>query len=92
MDEHISPLKRSAFPIAPSELFFAAPISCSDEMTEQEWRLECDRMFAHSRLTQKFIAGQLNPSDYMDGLADLGENPFFLDDLWDDGKSLLLPN
>lgn len=91
MEELTSRLKKSASPTPPSELFFAAPISCSDAISEEEWKAECDRMFAHSRLTQKFVSGQLNPNDYMDGLADLGEDPFLLDDLWSEGQSLLLP-
>lgn len=91
MAEHTSPLNKSQAPISPSELFFASPISCSDGMTEQEWAAECDRMFAHSRLTQRFVSGLLCPDDYMDGLADLGEEPYLLDDLWSEGGSLLLP-
>lgn len=78
----------------PSNLdeFFAAPILVTPTQSEEEWRAECRRMFAHSRLTQQFVAGQICPDDYMDGLADLGENPYLLEDYWAEGHSLLLPS
>jgi hypothetical protein len=72
--------------------YFASPILVTPNQSQEEWRSEAQRMFAHSRLTQMFVSGQLCPDDYMDGLADLGENPLLLEDLWAEGHSLLLPS
>jgi hypothetical protein len=72
--------------------YFAAPILVTPNQSAEEWRTEAQRMFAHSQLTQLFVAGKLHPDDYMDGLADLGENPLLLEDLWAEGHSLLLPS
>jgi len=78
----------------PSNLdeFFAMPIIVTPAQTEEEWRSECRRMFSHNQLTQRFITGEISPEDFMDGLADLGENPLLLEDHWVEGRSFLLPS
>ncbi len=70
------------------ELFFAIPADLSAGMDDEHCHSEISRMFAHSRLTQQFVDGQISPSDYADGLASLGHDPNQLADMWEQGKMI----
>ena len=50
---------------------------------------ECERMFNHSRLTQKFVDGEISPQDFEDSIADLGLDPYQVVEQWEEGNSLL---
>lgn len=91
MDELTLNLNRFALPSNPNiGLLLAIPAVYTPDQSDQEWRDETARMFAHSRLTSLFTSGQISPDDYADGLAELGYDPSALDDLWVEGGSLLL--
>ena len=72
------------------ETLLAIPACYDPNMTDEDWQAEIDRMFYHSRNTQQFIAGKLSPADYEDSIAQLGFNPYELENLWAEGESLLL--
>ncbi len=91
MDERILSSNEHQSPPYPDDdngaldLFFAIPAPVGGLSQTEDFA----RMFAHSRLTQRFVAGQISPADYADGLADLGHDPNLLADLWEKGIRLL---
>lgn len=92
MGEHTSPGKRQQLAPRPNlELYLAIPVNCDESLTEEDWKAETERMFQHSRITQQFINGEISPADYECWIAESGFDPYDLGELWDDGKSLLLP-
>lgn len=70
-------------------LYLGIPALLSDALSEEEWSKEITRMLNHSRLTQLFLEGHISPSDYEDWLADSGLNPYEVEELWENGISLL---
>lgn len=88
MAELILPGKRSASaPIADLDFqqFFALPAVITEDMTDEDWEEEMKRMFHASQATHKFVQGVLSPEDYQDALADLGHNPYALEQIWSEG-------
>lgn len=71
------------------ELYLAIPALSNAGMSEEDWRRECDRMFNHSRMVQKFVDGTISPQDFEDSLSDLGLDPYEIEESWDEGNSLL---
>lgn len=65
--------------------FFALPAVLTEGMSDEDWEAEMRRMFYASQATHKFVQGQLAPEDYQDALADLGHNPYALEDFWSEG-------
>lgn len=89
MEEHKSNGKALQSQPKPNlELYFAIPAQHTEGMSDEDWDAEMERMFKQSLLTRDFVRGQLSPEDYSDGLADLGENPYHLGELWENGISL----
>lgn len=87
----ISKWKRmqSAPPPNDPELFFAIPALYYPNQTQEEWDEEVQRMAKHSQLSRQFLAGTISPADYEIGIAELGINPYELEDLWAEGETLL---
>ncbi len=88
MVELILPGKPSASAPKPDidfQQFFALPAVLTEDMSDEDWEEEMRRMFRASQATHKFIQGQLAPEDYQDALADLGHNPYALEQFWSDG-------
>lgn len=71
------------------ERYLAIPALSNEGMSEEDWSRECDRMFKHSRMVQKFVEGSISPQDFEDSIADLGLDPYEIEESWDEGNSLL---
>jgi hypothetical protein len=65
--------------------FFALPAAITEDLSDEDWEEEMRRMFRASQATHKFVQGQLAPEDYQDALADLGHNPYALEQFWSEG-------
>lgn len=90
MDGHTSNGNAQPSQLGPNlDLYFAIPAVNREGMTDEDWNTECERMFRHSQLTRQFVEGKISPEDFQDGLADLGHNPDILEEIWDEGTSLL---
>lgn len=76
-------------PRANLDLYLAIPARSEEGMTEEDWQAECDRMFRHSRRVQQFVDGKISPQDFEDSIADLGLDPYQVEESWDEGNSLL---
>lgn len=90
MVEHI--LNGNGSPLAPKpnlDLYLAIPAVHNESMSDEDWEAECERMFRQSKLARQFVDGQISPRDFEDGLANLGHNPYLLEEIWDEGTSLL---
>lgn len=72
------------------ELYLAIPAFYSPEMSDEDWQSEINRMFQSSQLTRLFVDGRISPADYECGLAELGINPYQVEECWSEGESLLL--
>jgi hypothetical protein len=70
------------------QTYFALPATITQDMTDEDWEEEMRRMFQASQATHKFVQGQLSPEDYQDALADLGHNPYELEQFWSEGGTL----
>jgi hypothetical protein len=76
-------------PRANLDLYLAIPARTGEGMSEEDWTAECDRMFRHSRMVQRFVNGEVSPQDFEDSIADLGLDPYQVEESWDEGNSLL---
>lgn len=70
------------------ERFLWLPAELGPGMTDEDWQAEIDTMFKASKLTRKFVDGNLSPEDFEDALNDLGYDPHQLGDMWEAGVSL----
>jgi hypothetical protein len=71
------------------ELFLATPIIITSEMDESTFRYEYERMRLRSDVTREFVAGRLDVSDYLEGLAEGGVDVDAAIDTWASGQSYM---
>ncbi len=70
------------------ERYLWLPAEHDPNMSDEDWMQEIEIMFTASKLTRKFVDGDLSPDDYSGALADLGYDPHELGELWENGVSL----
>lgn len=91
MDALTSPGKKSQSQLKPNpdfQRYFALPAQIEGDMSDEDWENEMRRMFIASQATHQFVQGKLHPEDYQDALADLGHNPYELEQFWSEGGTL----
>lgn len=92
MEEHTSPGKPLESPLKREtdfQTFFALPANVTADMTDEDWEHEMRKMFQASQSTHLFVQGKISPEDYQDALADLGHNPYELEQFWSEGRTFL---
>lgn len=82
------PLASAPLPDLDFQDYFALPAQVSGQMSDEDWENEMQRMFVASQATHLFVQGKIAPEDYQDALADLGHNPYELEQFWAEGGTL----
>lgn len=67
----------------------ATPAIWTPDMSDEDWREECRRMFIRSMAAHAFVSGSLDAEGFEETLFENGYNPDACFQLWEEGETFL---